>query len=149
MDAVAAQPQGQLAAYVVRTFLGSHVPEGYIANVYSKWLRSLRHGNDYFRLIQPAGSYYTQYRRYIASVLARADCVVHIAVLADDHDVILGFSVSHGNVLDYVHVHKDNRRLGIGTKLIPAGVDTITHLTKTGLTIWANKHSHLRFNPFA
>jgi hypothetical protein len=71
-------------------------------------------------------------------------------VLTDDPDVILGFSVYRRNVLDYVYVHKHHRRIGIATTLVPAGVDTITHVTKNALTIWGS-HERARswkFDPF-
>ncbi len=71
-----------------------------------------------------------------------------LAVLTDDRDVVLGFSVSRGKVLDYVHVQKDLRKQGIGTALIPLGIDTITHLTKSALPIWGSKYGSWKFNPF-
>lgn len=116
--------------------------------VYSKWLRSLRYENDFFRLVDPK-SYWLSYKTFIKGLLDKPETLLHTAVLTDDHDVILGFSVSRSNLLDYVYVHRHQRRLGIGTRLIPPGVDTITHVTKTGLTIWGSKYGHWRFNPFA
>ena len=124
------------------------LPDSYRNMIYSKWLRSLRFGNDYFKLINPA-AYYDAYNKYIQRIMAQPKTMVRVAVLNDDYDVALGFSVSRGNILDYVHVHRDNRFLGIGTKLVPNGIDTITHLTKTGMVIWANKYGHWAFNPFA
>lgn len=136
------------ASYRVLSFPSSKLPTAYIGLVYSKWLRSLRYGNDLFRLID-ADSYYKAYHRHVSLVLEHPNTVIRIAVLSDDHDVVLGFSVSRGNVLDYVHVHKDQRRLGIGRSLVPDGIEWITHVTKTGLTIWGSKAGHWKFNPFA
>lgn len=109
---------------------------------------SLRFGNDMFRLIDHV-EYYKTYHQFVERILDHPTTVVRIAVLSDDHDVALGFSVSRGNVLDYVHVHKDYRRIGIGRSLVPAGIEWITHVTKTGLTIWGSKAGHWKFNPFA
>lgn len=134
--------------YSVITRRGPELPTEYRGLVYSKWLRSLRYGNDFFKLID-AKCYYTAYHRRITIVLDSHDCVIRLAVLSDDRDVVLGFSVSRDHVLDYVHVHRDQRRQGIGTSLIPPGVEYISHLTKTGLTIWGSKYGHWRFDPFA
>lgn len=133
---------------VVLYFAG--LPERYRALVFSKWLRSLRYGNDYFRLIE-APAYYKSYHAYIEGILSSPSAAVRLAVLADDPDVVLGFSVARGTgtVLDYVHVQKDMRRQGIGRMLVPPGVTTITHVTKTGLSIWGSKYPQWAFNPFA
>lgn len=118
--------------------------------ILSRWLRSLRFGNDYFKLISPA-SYYANYDDFIQRLLAHA--WVRLAVLADDRDVVLGFSVYRhtleGGILDYVHVHKDQRRQGIARRLVPDATHTITHLTRTGLTLWGSKRPEWKFDPFA
>lgn len=149
-----------MSAYTVVQYSGKDLPASYRGLIYSKWLRSLRHGNDYFKLID-GKSYYESYSAYISMLLLKPECVVRLAVLADDRDVVLGFSVSRGTVLDYVHVLRirlkvptgfdvtDYRRHGIGTKLIPKGIDTFTHITKTWLIVWGNKFPQWRFNPFA
>lgn len=93
-------------------------------------------------------AYYKNFHKYIERVLSVPEAVVRLAVLTDDQDIVLGFSVSREAVLDYVYVHKDNRRLGIGKSLVPEGITTITYLTFTGITIWANKYSKWKCNPF-
>lgn len=119
-----------------------------LSYIYSKWLRSLRYDNDFFRLIDHR-AYWPAYQHYIFRLLSRRETMLRLAVLTEDPDVILGFSVFRGNVLDYVYVHKHQRRLGIGTRLLPPGVETITHLTKTGMSIWGSKYGSWKFNPFA
>lgn len=148
------------AEYSIISFHGWELPPQYHNVIYSKWLRSLRHGNDYFKLVD-AEAYYSTYRRYIEKILSLPETVVRLAVIADDHDVVLGFSVSRKNILDYIHVLRirteiptglaisDYRRHGIGAHLLPPGIDTFTHLTKTALTIWGSKFQHWKFNPFA
>lgn len=124
------------------------MPKDYRPLIYAKWLRSLRYGNDYFKLSDPV-SYYRAYHAYIDRILADIACVVRLAVLADNADIVLGFSVSRGTALDYVYVQPELRRQGIGTKLVPQGIESITHLTRTALTIWASKYAKWRFDPFA
>ncbi len=135
-------------AYLVVRYAAAHLPAEYRDLIYSRWKRSLRYGNDYFRLIKP-DAYYAAYDSYIRGLLAQATADIRLAVLSDDHDVVLGFSVVRSNVLDYVHVHQHQRRMGIGRALVPEGIDTITHITKTGLTIWGSKFPQWAFNPFA
>lgn len=153
-----APQESDLASYKVIAFRGGLLPEQYKGVVYSKWLRSLRYGNDYFKLID-APAYYEAYHRYISNILKHA--VVRLAVLSDDADVVLGFSVTRGTILDYVHVLRirlkvptgisvvDYRGRGIGKSLVPDNIEAFTHITKMGLIIWGNKYSHWKFNPFA
>jgi GNAT superfamily N-acetyltransferase len=148
VHAKAIEPSESLASYSVQVFSAHDLPPEFRNLIYSKWLRSLRYGNDYFKLIDP-DAYYRAYQTYITYRLGQIDCVVRLAVLTDEPDVVLGFSLCHGNILEYVHVHKDHRRQGIGTKLVPGYIDTITHVTKIGLSIWGSKYSHWKFNPFA
>ena len=144
---------------VIIEFSGKSLPTTYVGLIYSKWLRSLRHGNEFFKTIDPK-SYYEIYHAYLTRILASDNCLVRLAVLSDEHDVVLGFCVSRGTVLDYVHVLRirlkvetgfditDYRKMGIGTKLIPKACDTFTHITKAWQQIWPKKFGHLKFNPF-
>lgn len=142
------KPKEGQDTYQVIAFLGKNIPKQYKNLIYSKWLRTLRYGNDYFKLID-SHSYYSVYERYIAHTLDKPTVVVRFAVLSIDQDVVLGFSVSQENTLHYVYTHKDNRRQGIARSLVPFTVKTITHLTKTGLTLWNSKAPEAIFNPFA
>lgn len=145
----AAKPQSLVSAsYTVLAYPADTLPEAYYGLIFSKWLRSLRFGNDFFKLID-AESYYRAYHPLINRIIHRGDTIVYLAVLTDDHDVVLGFSVSRGKVLDYVYVDRFYRQLGIGRDLVPDGIEMISHVTKTGLIIWANKAGHWKFNPFA
>lgn len=153
----AAEPKGRIG---ILAYPGAELPERYIGLIFAKWLKSLRHGNDFFKLIDPT-CYWPTYREHIARTLLKPETVVRLAVLADDHDVVLGFSVCRVTVLDYVWVLRIRIRTptgiqattyrgkGIGKSLVPKEIDTITHLTKTGLSIWGSKYGHWRFNPFA
>lgn len=134
-------------SYSIYSYPASKLPETYKALVFSKWLRSLRYGNPFFHKVDQA-SYFVNYHLYIEKLLAKPDSLIRLAVLTDNHDVVLGFSVSREVVLDYLHVHNDQRRQGIGTKLIPEGTTTITHLTKDGIAMWQDKFKHLKFDPF-
>lgn len=137
-----------MTAYQIVKYAGLSLPPAYFAFVMSKWKRSLRYGNDYFRLADPT-AYYTAYSLYLDRLLGGPSVAIRVAVLADAPDVLLGFSVSRPGILDYVFVQKDFRRIGIGANLIPDDAKAFTHVTKTWLTVWANKYPKLKFNPFA
>lgn len=157
----AKQKSGVNGIYKVIHFPGREFPQQYHALLFSKWMRSLRHQNDYYKLIDPK-CYYEAYRKYIQVLLDRPETVVRLAVLEDDDDVVLGFSVVRETILDYVHVLRirintdtgfemvDYRRKGIGSRLVPKDIDTFTHITKTAILIWSDhKYKHWKFNPFA
>jgi GNAT superfamily N-acetyltransferase len=135
------------ASYTILALKGSELTDQYKPMVFSKWLRSLRYGNDYFKLINQ-GAYFELYHRYIERLLTHKDCIVRLAVLSDDTDIVLGFSVCRDAVLDYVHVHRDYRRNGIGSALLPKVVSAITHVTKNGISFWTAKCPQAQFNPF-
>lgn len=115
--------------------------------VLASWMRSLRHGNDYYKIIESDG-YYKAYDHYIKRLLQDPKCAVRLAALSDAPDVLLGFSVSRGTTLDYVFIKPDFRKMGMAKKLVPKGITHTTHLTKTGMTIWVEMDRPWKFNPF-
>lgn len=151
--------------YQIINFRSSELPDQYKALVFSKWLRSLRFGNPLFEKIDQ-DEYFKNYHIFIENLLRKPDSTIRLAVLSDDKDVVLGFSALREDVLDYVHVHRDQRKQGIARKLIPDTITTLTHLTKTAMGILAHspryrlmvkdvpieKNPDIRyfiFNPFA
>lgn len=138
----------EAASYTIIGFSGKDLPAAYRNLIFSRWLRSLRFSNDYFNLIE-ANAYYAVYHRYIEALLARPATSVNLAVLSDDNDNVLGFSVTEPEILHYVHVHKYQRKQGIGRALVPSTTRVITHVTKTGLSLWVSKMPQAVFNPFA
>ena len=115
--------------------------------VLAKWMRTLRFGNDLFRLID-SDSYFSSYQEYIKGLLKRPQCIVRLALLSSDPDVCLGFSVSEPGALHYVWVQKDVRKAGIASALMQLPFSSITHLTNAGMTIWSKKYPNVKFNPF-
>lgn len=136
--------------YSVFMYPAKDLPKSYIQMIYSRWKRSLRTGNKLYKKIS-SKTFYDQYDKHITMLLSKPDSQVRLAVLSDEPDVCLGFSVSREDVLDYIHVHTDFRRIGIARKLMPAGITTMGQMTATSLIIWQrNEHyKHLKFNPFA
>lgn len=127
--------------------------EQYKALVLATWLRGLRHGSEFFELTDPK-TYYTVYSKVILGLLKRPDCRARLAVLSDEPDVVIGYSIFEGKTLHFIFVRRGGkgketgRRQGIGTSLYPQGVETFTHLTKIWKAIWKKKYKDLKFNPF-
>lgn len=136
--------------YSVVAYPATLLPEQYRSMIFAKWLRSLRSGNPLFKNIDTK-AFFDQYHQYLQNLLNKPSSVIRIAVLTETPDVVLGFSVTREDVLDYIWVYKDHRRMGIATKLFPKSITTITHLTLTAIDIWRNniKYKKLKFNPFA
>lgn len=143
-------PTAEIASpsYSILVYPSKKLPKDYHPLLFSRWLRSLRFGNALYKKVS-SNYYYKNYHIFIEKLLGKPDSVVRLAVLTDDHDVVLGFAVSREDVLDYVHVHTNYRRIGIGTKLVPQGLTAFTHLTATGIIIWQNnpKFKELEFKP--
>jgi hypothetical protein len=137
----------KIDSYTILRYAGPMLPHGYKNLILSKWMKSYRYGNDYIKLTNP-DSYFAAYSKYISLLLSQSQTLVRLAVLSDDNDVTLGFSVSRNRTLDYIHVHKDFRRQGIGRMLWPSYVDSFTHLTKIGLKLWSTKCPGVIFDPF-
>jgi GNAT superfamily N-acetyltransferase len=134
-------------SYEVIAFAGANLPLRYQGLVYSRWLLGLRYGNEYYRLTS-ARSYFDHYHAFLTRLINQRGTIVRLAVLSDDHDVALGFSVARGRLLDFVHVQRDMRNQGIGSKLVPGDIEAITHLTKAGKAIWQTKYPQWYFDPF-
>ena len=132
----------------IRKYSGPEVPEAYRNFVIDFWLKTYKKCNKMMSLVSPA-SYYRVYNNYIKSILARPEVTVRLAVLSDDEDVLLGFSVSQGPLLHYVNVPLDYRGFGIGNKLVPFVVEKFSHITETGMVLWNKKYPQAEFDPFS
>lgn len=146
-------------AYKIISFEGKKLPTQYHNLILSKFLRSLRYGNEYFNLIDK-DNYFPIYSKYFQTILDRPDSVIKLAILSDDDDVVLGWSMMENKKLHYVYVNKDNRKIGIAKTLTKKPFEIITHLTAIGLSIWSSKFHNktgpnplnkpiVIFNPFA
>lgn len=133
--------------FSVLDFHSPDFPDQYVGLVIATWLKSLRHSNDWFRLIDPH-AYYAIYKNAIKSILANPDTHIRIAVLTEDKDVAFGYCVYRDKILDYVFVLADYRRQGIGRAILPRHIEIYTHLTKLGRELVKSKKPHWLFNPF-
>lgn len=142
------------ASYSIISYPSAKLPEQYLPLIFTKWLKSLLYGNPLFKKSDQS-QYYKNYHAFIERLLKKPDSIVRLAVLSDDHDVVLGFAVSREDVLDYIYVNRgtegEYRNKGIGRKLLPEGITTFSHITLNAMKIWQGneKYKHLKFNPFA
>lgn len=135
------------SSYKIISYKASAMPKSYWNMVLSKWLRSLRFGCDYMRIIDK-DIYFKGYQIYIEQIFKRPEATIRLAVLSDDEDVVLGWAVYEGPRLHYIYVNRDFRKAGIGTALYSKDTEEISHVTTIGMSIWASKKPHLKFNPF-
>lgn len=135
------------SSYKIVYCLGTELPVQYRGLIIARWSRSLRYGNDYFKLSEPK-AYWAIYPKLIEYLLTRPNTIVRIAVLTDEPDTALGFSVTESDALHYVHVDNASRRNGIGKALVPQELTTVTHVTKLGVPFWSKVLPKATFNPF-
>jgi len=120
--------------------------EGDIPFVFNAWLNSLYGGNEWFRKIR-RDIFFKNYHRIIEQILSRPTVSINIACLADDADILLGFSVYEPRTLHYVFVKGDWREIGIAKDLVQP-YDQVTHITKIALGIYKKHREQIPFNPF-
>src|ERR1700751_1866539 len=65
----AAKQENTLDSYTVLAFRGKDLPDQYLNLIRSKWMRSLRTGNDFFKLAS-AKEYYQAYGLFIPKILS-------------------------------------------------------------------------------
>ncbi len=113
-----------------------------VAFIYSTWLRGLYYGNELFNEI-PKRTFFDNYKGIVTGYLTKASVLV--ACLPDDEDVVLGYSVSRGVILDWVFVKKSWRKMGIARSLVSKELTVCSHLTGIGKSL---KPKDMVFNPF-
>lgn len=113
--------------------------------ILATWLKGLRHGNDWFEMIDQE-CYYKSYHTIIMDILRNAK--ISVACLKEDPSVILAYSVTNGDVLHYIFCKDVWRGIGLSKDLIPKDLRVVTHLTKLGLSILRKNYPTAIFNPF-
>ena len=126
---------------------GKELPSSYRSMILAKWLNNHWSDNDFYKLTQRA-PYFEYYQAFLDKLFTRDKFLFRMAVLSDDHDVVLGWSATEGATLHYVFVNSENRNLGFMRLLVPQRPDRLTHMTKRMLKIWPAKFPDAVFNPF-
>lgn len=115
--------------------------------ILATWLKGLRYGNDWFGLIE-APVYYSRYQAIIEHILQSPATVIRVACLLESPDVVLGYSISRGDRLDWTFVKRSWRGIGIAKSLVPEGTQRVSHLTEVGKAV-LKKHPSIKFDPFS
>lgn len=113
--------------------------------IYASWLRGLYHGATTYSDVKKQ-VFMENYHKILEFILQRPTTEIKVACLKEDQDVILGYSVLGKDCLHWVFCKKAFRGIGIGRDLVPAHINTVTHMTKTGTSIVKKKG--WEFNPF-
>lgn len=119
----------------------------YRAFVANTFLDGMKYGNDTFKKIDRK-VFFDKYNALLA-VLFHKPIIVKIAVMANDPDHYLGFSMIDGNTLHFVYVRPEVRGGGIARELVPNDqIKQFSHITKLGNRIWKERRKEWIFNPF-
>lgn len=147
MDDKNLEQQTDESSYKIIRYPAAGLPASYYNMVVSRYLKSLRYGNDYLRLIDQ-DFFFATFHKHIEHLLSRQTASVWLAVLSDNQDIVFGFAITEPKTLHFIHVPKDYRKQGIARSIAAKlSVDIITHLTKTGLCLWNKKYPNAKFIP--
>jgi hypothetical protein len=113
--------------------------------LFATWLRGLYYGAPLYDEI-PKDTFMSHYHKVLEKLLLSAS--ISVACLKDDPDVILGYAVYRGDILDFVFVKSAWRGIGLAHMLIPDDIRYVTHLTRTGLSIMKKHPGKFVYNPF-
>jgi GNAT superfamily N-acetyltransferase len=140
------QSTEELGGFKIIVF-NAEIPPEYRSFIFARWLKSLRYGNPFFRMID-SDSYYSSYSSFIEFILKGKNTILKVAVLANDPDVALGYSIDDGETLHYIYVKPEVRKQGISRELMNKNIKQFSHITNIGYSIWKDKLPGLKFNPF-
>lgn len=115
------------------------------AFIYSTILKGLFHGVPLYGEIEKT-AFFTNYSKIIDGLLQVAD--IRVACLVDDPDVIVGYMICRGDVIDWAFTKQAWRGKGVQKLLAGDSIFRVcTHLTPPGNAI--RKKYKIEFNPFA
>lgn len=119
-----------------------------LAFIKSTMLRGLYYGDSWFSQI-PKDRFMGAYKHFVDAILANPKNTVQVAVLKEDPDVILGYSILSEDFrkIHWIFVKKAWRLKGLGRALLPQFPGVATHLTITGKRL-INKFPGCVFDPF-
>lgn len=113
------------------------------AFIMATFLRGLYYGDSWFSLI-PKDRFMNAYKKFAEAIILSPKNTVRLAVLKEDEDVILGYSILS---LDNKTVHwvfvkagdkdesKSWRKKGLARVLVPSNPECVTHLTALGKSL--------------
>lgn len=113
--------------------------------IYASWLRGLYYGESIYSEM-PKQLFMENYHKVIDLIFKRPNTQIKVACLKEDSNVILGYSVLCDDAVHWVFCKKNWRGIGLAKDLVPSNVNTVTNLTKVGMSLMKKKG--MQFNPF-
>lgn len=107
---------------------------------------SNRHWMQYWMEDLELDNYKLHYRKVIDHILSKPNIKITVSCLLEDPGTILGYSVTEDKILHWVFVRQDWRKIGLSKDMMPSGINTVTHLTKSGLKL--KRKLNLMFDPW-
>lgn len=115
--------------------------------IFATWLRSYQTSSLMSKAI-PKDTFFAEHHKVIERVLSR-NPTVRLAVLPDDPEVVLGWSVTEPKTVHYVYVKPSFRRYGIARALLAHVERPFVHTHHTYLLRDLTKHlDGCVFNPY-
>lgn len=115
--------------------------------IYATWIQGYQGGQKWFRKT-PRKIFWEKYKPVIEILLKTQS--TKIACLQKEPDVIIGYSVFKEDLVHWIHVKENWRKIGIAKDLLPANFSQVSHLTHVAYEILytQRKYPHIIFNPF-
>ncbi len=114
--------------------------------IFSTWLKGLRWGNEYHKLVDQ-DAYFKGQHRVIEKILQDPKTEIKVACLIDAPEVIVAYAVYTGDTLHWVKSKSDWKNIGLAKDLVPKSITTVSNVTKVALSI-LKKHPNVLFNPY-
>lgn len=115
--------------------------------IMSTILKGIYYGDSAFSHMKKQ-TFMKKYHPIIESLVLKNGHNIKVSCLKEDPNVILGYAILDNDptVLHWVFCKKSWRGIGIIKDLVPSTIKSVTHLTKTGLSIVKNKS--YEYDPF-
>lgn len=116
------------------------------AFVFKTFLEGLRNGNETFKKTH-VYEFHKNYQKVIERLLSIPETKTTIACLKEDFDVILAYSITRPNIIDWCFTKPAWRGLGIAKDLVAhISPKAVSHITKAGDAI--RMKYNLIYDPF-
>lgn len=137
-------PKGDIESLVT---IRSYKPEDK-AFIIATWLRGYYYGEKAIGEIEKS-AFMENYNKRLNLLIDSGRLNIKLACLKEDPEVILSYAVMSPNekALHWVFSKAAWRKIGLSKKLIPATIDSVTHLTQVARSI-LKKYADIKYNPF-
>jgi len=115
--------------------------------IYATWLRSYQSSSHLVRHVS-RNDFFAGHHDVLDRIFAR-EPIVKLAVMPDDHSVILGWACYEPGTLHYVYVKPSFRRYGVAKALLAGVQHPFTYTHRTDNLSYFDKHLEgCHYNPY-